>query len=225
MFIAGVDDAGRGCVIGPLVIAGVLVDEKGVKKLEKIGVKDSKILSPETRRRLYNCISNIAVKTYVIKIPPKEIDKVVFFGGKLRKLNWLEAKIMAEVISRLKPDIVYVDASDVSVERFKENIKCMLNFEVKIISEHNADTKYPIVSAASIIAKVERDREIEELREIYGDFGSGYPSDQRTINFLIEWIKIHREFPDFVRKSWKTAKEIISKYSRGKQTKLYGNEI
>jgi ribonuclease HII len=140
-------------------------------------------------------------------------------GRKLRKLNHLEALTMADVITALKPDIAYVDASDVLPERYKQHISENLPFEVQIVSEHKADYKYPIVSAASIIAKVERDKAIKELKEKHGDCGSGYTSDPKTIAFLEKWIKKHGTYPEFIRKSWKPAKR-IKKDMKTKQTKL-----
>lgn len=219
MLIAGVDDAGRGSVIGPLVIAGVLMEEHELPKLTELGVRDSKLLSPHRRETLAEEIRRIAKKYSIVKLSPKEIDKVVETGKKLHKLNRLEAQAMAKILEELKPEIAYVDASDVLEERFKQHILECLSFKPKVISEHNADRKYPIVSAASIIAKVERDREIAELTKKYGDFGCGYPSDPKTISFLQKCLKRTGEYPDFVRKSWKPAKKAKSENDM-QQTKL-----
>lgn len=219
MLVAGVDDAGRGAVIGPLVIAGVLMSEEGIAKLVQLGVKDSKLLSPTRREKLAIEIKRVALKHSVIKLSPKDIDKVVQTGRKLHRLNRLEAQTMAKVIELLKPDIAYVDASDVLEERYKQHISEYLPFRVKIISKHKADRKYPIVSAASITAKVERDREIAELKEKSGDFGCGYPTDPKTINFLQQCLKKFGKYPEFVRKSWKTAKKAKSEKNT-RQTKL-----
>lgn len=219
MLVAGVDDAGRGAVIGPLVIAGVLVKEEDLPRLKKLGVKDSKLLSPHRREVLAVEIRKIVQKYSVLKLQPEEIDVVVKSGRKLHKLNWLEAQTMARVIETLRPDRVYVDASDVLEERFKQHILECMSFKVDIISEHKADRNYVTVSAASIIAKVERDQEVAELARLYGDFGSGYPSDQRTMNFLKRLVERTGEYPEFIRKSWKPAKKV--KDGRGThQTKL-----
>ena len=121
---------------------------------------------------------------------------------------------MAEVITHLRPTVAYVDASDVLPERFGRHISEEIPFKVKIVSEHKADKIYPVVSAASIIAKVDRDRVISDLHREYGDFGSGYASDSRTIRFLEEWIKTHDDYPSFVRRSWAPAKKIKAIYNR-----------
>lgn len=219
MLVAGIDDAGRGSAIGPLVIAGILLKEEDLPRLIELGVKDSKLLSAKRRAELAEEIRKIALKCYVLKISPAEIDKAVSSGRKLHKLNRLEAKAMAKVIEELKPDVAYVDASDVVAERFKQHIQECLPFKVEVVSEHKADRKYPIVSAASIIAKVERDRAIDEIRKKYGEIGCGYPTDHRTIKFLEECLRKFGEYPDFVRKSWKPAKKLRSE-ARFKQEKL-----
>jgi ribonuclease HII len=208
MLIAGVDDAGRGSAIGPLVIAGVLMKEQDLPKLTQLSVRDSKLLTPHRREVLAPQIIQIAENHAVVKLTPREIDDIVLNGRKLHKLNWLEAQTMARVLEILKPDKAYVDASDVLEDRYKQDILDCLTFTIPIISEHKADRTYPIVSAASIIAKVERDREIAELASEYGDFGSGYPSDPRTISFLEKCLQKMKEYPDFVRKSWKPAQKV-----------------
>ena len=219
MRIAGIDDAGRGPVIGPLVIAGVLMEEENLHKLRELGVKDSKLLSPRRREQLAEQVRKMALQYHVVMLSPAKIDKVVETGRKLHKLNRLEAQTMAKVIMVLKPDIAYVDASDVLADRFKAHIMEKLPFQVRIISEHKADVRYPIVSAASIIAKVERDREIEKLKEKHGDLGSGYVTDPKTVAFLEKWLVQHGSYPEFVRKSWKPAKKLNSN-AKAKQMKL-----
>jgi ribonuclease HII len=219
MKVAGVDDAGRGPVIGPLVIAGVVVDEKNLLRLKDLGVKDSKVLSPHRREELAKEIKKLAIQLHVVKLLPSEIDYVVEKGRKLHKLNRLEAHAMAEVIATLRPDVAYVDASDVLTERFREHIEEKLPFKIRIVSEHKADSKYVVVSAASIIAKVERDQAVAELASKYGDIGSGYISDPKTVEFLKKWVKKYGSYPDFVRKSWKPAKR-LKEEAGAKQTKL-----
>ena len=208
MLVAGVDEAGRGCIIGPLVVAGVLMKEEDLPVLRQLGVKDSKLLSPKKRQELFQKISLLAEKFHVVKLLPTEIDRAVECKRKLHKLNRLEAQTMTQILNTLKPDEAYVDAADVFEERFKQHIQEGLNVKAKITSRHRADKLYPVVSAASIIAKVERDKEIETLKEVYGDFGSGYLADKKTLLFLRQWIQTHSEYPNCVRQSWKTAKRI-----------------
>lgn len=205
----GVDEAGRGPVIGPLVVAGVCGEES---KIASLRVKDSKKLSPKRRERLAEEIKKVAAKIVVIKIEPEEIDAL----RERMTLNEIEVELFARVISQLNGDKVYVDAADVNEERFAEEIKKRLGKDVEIISEHKADSKYPMVSAASIIAKVERDRIINELKKELGEFGSGYPADERTKRFLEEYVREHNELPPHTRHSWKSAKRAIKKKEQKK---------
>jgi len=203
--VAGVDDAGRGPVIGPLVVAGVIFEESDIPKLRPMGVKDSKLLTPRRRESLEPEILNAAVGCKVLYLSPSEVDDYVLNGRKLRKLNWLEAKAMAKIVEALHADIAYLDASDVDAARFGLQVQELVSFPVQIVSKHHADRDNPVVAAASILAKVSRDRAVAELRRVYGDFGSGYPSDPRTIRFLHDCAR-SGAFPDCVRRSWKTLK-------------------
>jgi ribonuclease HII len=207
--VGGVDEAGRGCIIGPLVVAGVSLKERAIKKLIEFGVKDSKVLSPSRRRFLYDQIVKIGEHVVSFQIQPDEIDKYVKRGKKYRKLNYLEAIYMAKIVDKLKAGRVYIDASDIDPVRFSNNVLESLNFKTSVIAEHHADSIYPVVSAASIIAKVERDWAIDELRKRHGDFGSGYPSDPRTIDYLSKWVKEYEYLPNFSRKSWKSWNRIL----------------
>jgi len=203
-------------VIGPLVIAGISIEKARLNELVSIGVRDSKTLTPLQRSNLAVKIRNIVHDISVLELAPKEIDKFVLKGRKLRKLNYLEAIAMADVIRKLNPSIAYVDSSDVRAERFRNDISELLPGKIRIISEHHADKKYPVVSAASIVAKVTRDERISEISRVHGEFGSGYPSDSRTIDFLREWFRRNGSFPDFVRRSWKTVAMIEQEIEQSK---------
>lgn len=206
--IAGVDDAGRGPVIGPLVLAGAVFDESQLPLLKDLGVKDSKLLTPSKREKLAKEIRGIALAWHHVELQPSEVDPYVFSTRRLFKLNYLEAKRMADVISALLPDEVYVDASDVNEMRFADQIAEHLPSNIPITSRHHADSTFPVVSAASILAKVQRDSAIARLREEFGDFGSGYPSDPKTEEFLIKWRREHGFYPPFARQSWKTLQRL-----------------
>jgi len=196
MLVCGVDDAGRGSVLGPLVIAGIVIKRTKINQLKKQGIRDSKKLTPLARERLYKKIINIVDDYYVTRISPKIIDKSVFNHS----LNHLEARYMAKVISKLSPSIAFVDSCDVNPRRFGKEIS-KLTFRSKIKSYHHADSKFVVVSAASILAKVSRDRAIIKLKKKY-NIGSGYPSDPKTKAFVKKSIK-RNESLTFIRKSWK----------------------
>jgi len=214
--VCGVDDAGRGPVIGPLVVAGIRIEEEKLDRLRSLGVKDSKKLSPEARLKLSIEIPEIVDEYHIVELEAAHLDRVVNHSPKFQRLNLLEARAMAEVIEKLKPHLVYVDASDTRPERFKNNILENLSFKPKVISEHHADEKYPSVSAASILAKVRRDSRIEELRKEYGEIGSGYAHDPITVRFLSEYYLMNQDFPPIVRRSWKTLRNIVREMSQSK---------
>ncbi|MCL4446974.1 MAG: ribonuclease HII [Thermoplasmatales archaeon] len=198
--LCGCDEAGRGPVIGPMVIAVVCGDSESIRR---IGVKDSKKLSESTRELMFDQIERIASSVEFVIIDENEIDNATFKN----QLNVLEARAMAKLI---KPENEYIiDCPDVNEERFSGLIT-ELSGNKKIISKHKADVDYPLVSAASIIAKVTREREVSKIKEELGEFGSGYPSDERTITFLKDYFKRYRKLPPHVRRSWKTVNNITS---------------
>jgi len=192
-------------MLGPLVIAGISLNKKNLRKLSSLGVKDSKKLSPKLRESLYKQIIKIVDDYYIAKIPPRSIDASV----KKHCLNGLEAKYMAKVVLKLNSNISYVDSCDVNPQRFGKEIS-RLSDNHKIKSYHHADSRFVVVSAASILAKVTRDRAIAKLRKNY-DLGSGYPSDSLTVKFVTKYYKKNHKMPNFVRKSWKPVQKIIEK--------------
>lgn len=202
MLIAGIDEAGRGPCLGPMVMAVAVIKKDDEQKLLDIGVKDSKLLTPQERENQFPKIKEALLENHCAHILPNEIDWMLDRKG----LNELEAMHAAKLISKLtaRPDVVYVDSPDVVMEDFATRIKKYISFPVKIVSEHRADYNYPIVSAASVIAKVERDAAIRKISSEFGEIGSGYPGDEATISFLKKYLLNNNELPGFVRKSWQT---------------------
>ena len=182
-----------------MVIAGVIVPEKMEKVLERMGVKDSKRLTANRRTILSRKLKKMFDYEIVV-ITAREIDDMRAEGI---NLNDIEKNAMRDLIIKLNPEKAIVDAVDVKAERFQKNL-CE-STGVNVVAEHKADDKYIEVSAASIIAKAERDAQVAELNKDYiksGGIGSGYPSDPTTKKFLTNFT--YDEMPDFVRKSWAT---------------------
>lgn len=200
----GIDEAGRGPVIGPMVIAGVLIDAEGQERLKNLGVKDSKMLSPAKREFMFEQIKTIALKYKILILPPADIDAAL--NSPTNNLNKFEMVNMAMISNFIESETIILDAPSINITAFVSEFKIFLkNKQRKIIGEHKADTKYPSVSAASILAKVTRDREIEKLKmKINVDFGSGYPADPKTKAFLLE----NYDKYDFFRKTWSSWKRI-----------------
>ena len=203
MDILGIDEAGRGSVLGPLVIAGVVVPEKMEKVLERMGVKDSKRLAPHRRTILSRKLKKMFDYEIVV-ITAREIDEMRAEGI---NLNEIEKNAMESILLKMKPEKAIVDAVDVKAERYQENLR--KDTGLNVIAEHKADDRYIEVSAASIIAKAERDDQIAQINKEFiksGGIGSGYPSDPKTKEFLTNYT--YDEMPDFVRRSWATVAKL-----------------
>jgi len=200
--VAGIDEAGRGPVIGPMVVAGVLIEEHRIHVLSNLGVRDSKKLTPERREKLYPEILREIRSHHVEIVSASVID----FERDRMSLNEIELTAMAKIISKLRPDLVQVGSVDVNKDLFRDRLMSRVG-NCDVISVHHAEDLFPAVAAASVIAKVTRDRIITKLKETFGDFGSGYPSDPKTINFLRDALS-RGEVPEFVRMSWGTVKRL-----------------
>ena len=210
--IGGVDEAGRGSIIGPLVVAGVCIRKTEVEQLSEIGVKDSKILTPKVRAQVFSEIMKIAHSVCIRKINPAVVDDSVSIRG----LNKLEAKVMAAIINNIDADEVFVDCCDVNQERYGHYIEKHLKCSPKLHSMHHADAINVVVSAASIIAKITRDREIQNIRNRYRSIGSGYPADDRTMRFIRRWVERKGTAPDFARKSWRPLRLLLEQTAQCK---------
>jgi len=204
MMVAGLDEAGRGSIIGPLVVCGVLVDEDEVGKLVEIGVKDSKLLSRKQRVKLRDMILGIISDYRIIEVPPSEIDSAV----RMHRFNDLEARYFSKIIDQLKPSIAYIDSPLRSHREFSGMVASYCSWMCTVVALCHADRDIPVVSAASILAKTRRDEVIDRYKSIYGDIGSGYPSDRRTIGFLHNSLE-EVEASGIVRRSWRTYSSII----------------
>ncbi len=202
--IVGVDESGKGPVIGPLVIVGVATTHLEI--IEKLNVCDSKKLTP--RRREYLAMEIKKILEYRVEIiSAEQLNEYM----KKNTLNELEVEYFAKVINDFSlPVIAYVDSPDVNPTRFEKNIISRLKYDSQIISKHYADKIYPIVSSASILAKVIRDNEMRKIEnELNCEIGSGYPSDRKTIAFINNWVKNYNVFPPHIRIFWKTCDRFI----------------
>ncbi len=201
--ICGIDEAGRGPVIGDLVICGVLAEVSD--NFDGLGF-DSKTLTPKKREDLFLKIKEKASSYAIRNVSAKEIDLKNSLGV---NLNTLEFMKMAEIINELNADVAFIDCPHPIPEKFKIELRGYLNNKnVEIIAEHKADYKYSIVGAASILAKVSRDAMVKGLeKEFNVSIGSGYPSDPNTKKFVEEFIKgEHENISGFIRHSWSTIK-------------------
>ncbi len=204
-YIMGIDEAGKGPVVGPLVIAGAMFEESDAKKLKALGVKDSKLVPREKREELFGKIKKIAKSYKVIQVGPKEIDQRFSVNT---NLNQLEAIKFADIINELKPDVVIIDTPTVNTKGFEMYLRKFLEHECVIKCENYADKNHVEVGAASILAKVIRDGEIKKIEKKTGEtIGAGYPSDPITIKFVEKAFK-SKKWLEHIRQTWFTFQRI-----------------
>lgn len=202
MIYCGIDEAGRGSVMGPMVV-GILrtASDEGLLSL---GVKDSKKLSPKRRETIYDELIS-SFDCHIVEVSASEIDEL----RKFMTLNDIELDMFCEAFDELPGEVAYVDCPSVNEEGFASSMSKRCTG--RIVAEHGADDRYPVVSAASIIAKVTRDRRMSEISEKFGEnAGSGYPSDKVTMDFIEKWIKHNGRAPLDTRCSWEPVKRMMS---------------
>jgi len=199
----GIDEAGRGSVMGPLVVGAVFCEDD--KDLVALGVRDSKRLTPKARERIFSEMAGVADYT-IVTVSAGEID-----ARRAREsLNEIEMSMFAEAAGHRKVNRIYADCPDVNESGFSNRLS-VLTGNVKVIGRHGADDTFPVVSAASIVAKVTRDRMVEEISQEFGvSIGSGYPSDAETMDFIEKWIKRYGVSPKHTRNSWEPVKRMLS---------------
>lgn len=210
MLLLGVDEAGKGPVIGSMFVAGLVIDEEKLFDLAAIGVKDSKLLAPEKREIMARKINRIADDTYILEVYPRVIDEL----RQVMTMNDIMVRCFSQVLQRLSSaNRAILDAADVNETRFGERVQKASGTSMEIRSEHKADRNHPVVSAASILAKVQRDRSVRELEQSMNCIiGSGYPGDPLTIEFLHDWVKEHGDLPPCSRRTWATAERIKASF-------------
>lgn len=201
--VVGIDEAGRGPVIGPLVVAAVAVPDRG--DLDDLPLRDSKQVPSDERVTLADRIRSRAAVA-VEAMPASDIDE----ARRTRSLNAIEVDLFARAADELDGRTVLADAADVDADRFGDRLTQRLP-GVEVVAEHGADATHAIVSAASIVAKVDRDRRVREIADdLDADVGSGYPSDPTTRAFLRSWVADHGELPPHTRRSWSSAEAVLA---------------
>jgi len=202
--ICGIDEAGRGCVIGPMVIAIAQINPLDEYTLKEMGIRDSKLLTPKKRGALYAKIKKMC-KIKTIHLSAEQITEEM---GKY-SLNEIEAIVCAKLLKSAKGiDAVYIDSPDSIPKNFEKRIRKYYKEKARIICENKADRNHPIVAAASIVAKVQRDEEIEKIKKELGhDFNSGYTSDEKTIDFLKKHIA-DENLQKYLRHKWSTLQRL-----------------
>jgi ribonuclease HII len=197
----GVDEAGKGPVLGSMFAAAVAGDPDALPD----GVADSKRLTPGRREALDAAIRE-SMQVGVVEVPVARIDDPE------TDMNELGVAAQVDALAQVAEDGLagHVDAADVDAERFGKRVASAVPCDVDVTAEHGADDEYDLVAAASVVAKVARDAHVAELCEEYGEVGSGYPSDPTTREFLEAYVDQHGELPDCARSSWQTSRDALA---------------
>lgn len=214
----GTDEAGKGPVLGSMFAAAVRVDPEALPD----GVADSKKLGASRREALAEAIRDCATATAVVEVPVERIDDPD------TDMNGLTVAAHADALAAVTGDessdqtdetdqrgeesgvTVYLDAADTNAVRFEHRVGKQLDGSLDLRAEHAADETYPVVAAASILAKVTRDAHVTDLAATYGDIGSGYPGDPTTREFLHEFVGERNRLPDCARTSWQTSRDVLA---------------
>lgn len=211
--IIGLDEAGRGPVLGSMFIGGVTISADRLEELEELGLKDSKKLTETRREELGPIVEEAADETIVREVTASEIDEL----SQIMSLNQIEISAFAEVITDLGADTAYIDLPEPDADRFGNKLRAAQDGleDLTVVAEHGADDTYPIVSAASIMAKNAREDHVTDLEDRFGTtVGSGYPHDTPTITFLKEYVDEHGRLPDAARTSWSTSERILQEHGQ-----------
>lgn len=217
MLIVGFDEAGRGSVLGPMVVGAYLLEADAAEEVRRAGGRDSKGMSAARRAAIVPDLRRLARACEAVVLDAETIDR--------GNLNRLEEEVFAEVVARLQPDVVQIDAPvpPAGLERFQRRMAAAFGLPLQRVQVANqAEDRFPAVGAASVLAKVTRDEAIARLREEHGDLGSGYPSDPTTRRFLVGLLEADADLPSFVRTRWDTVKRLREEIEvRRRQTTLF----
>lgn len=202
--VLGIDEAGRGCVLGPMVVAGFLVREDRIHLLREAGARDSKALDPSRRQRMRPRLLELAERVVLRAVPPAELDA--------RSLNEIGLDVAVGLIAETAPDEALLDAPvpPGGCARYARVLRERLGAGAprSIVAVNRAEDLFPAVGAASVIAKLERDAAIDGLSATHGSVGSGYPSDPATVAFLRRCMAAGGPLPSCVRTKWDTVRRV-----------------
>ncbi|RLG83283.1 MAG: ribonuclease HII [Thermoprotei archaeon] len=215
--VIGIDEAGRGPVLGDMVIAVAVFREDVLEAINGLGVRDSKLLTPNIREKLVPYIIKYSLAVIVSRISPIEIDHYNLNELTISRIDYILGSL-SKVIDPFQVRRITIDMIT-GYRKYSPNYKRYFP-DADVIFEVDADAKYAEVSAASIIAKYYRDQLINELKRYYGEIGSGYPTDQRTINWIKSLYKKGYPPPPFIRRTWGVLEKIAPKWHMGKKKKM-----
>lgn len=206
----GVDEAGKGPVLGSMFVAAVRIDPAEIPE----DVDDSKRLTASRREELAETLRERAEAITVVEIPVERIDDPE------TDMNELTVSGHASALESAAAEgcECYLDAGDTNAVRFERRVGERVGVDVELRAEHGADETYPVVGAASIIAKSAREEHVSTLESEYGSVGSGYPGDETTRTFLREFVREREALPSCARESWQTSRDILGELDQAALT-------
>ncbi|XP_024412745.1 ribonuclease H2 subunit A isoform X1 [Desmodus rotundus] len=219
--VLGVDEAGRGPVLGPMVYAICYCPLSRLADLEALKVADSKTLSESERDRLFAKMEEDGdFVGWALDVLSPNLISTSMLGRVKYNLNSLSHDTATGLVQfaldqGVKIAQVFVDTVGLP-ETYQERLQQRFP-SIEVTVKAKADALYPVVSAASICAKVARDQAVknwkfvEKLKDLDTDYGSGYPNDPKTKAWLRKHVEPVFGFPQFVRFSWRTAQSILEK--------------
>lgn len=219
IYLIGIDEAGRGCLIGDMVVAGVVITERVARELSEAGVTDSKQLSIDQRFWYYNLALRMKPCVVEVYVPPWRIDRENINKLEVEAITWI-VKTIEKIISRSSNVEVEVYIDEVKGRELTLDMivrKAMGNRLKTLRIEPDADSKFTPVSIASVFAKVSRDQSIKSIKRIVGDFGSGYPADPRLESWIMNAKMVFKKPPRFIRRSWSNLKVTAPEWFREKK--------
>jgi ribonuclease HII len=212
----GFDEAGRGSVLGPLVVGGYLLEEADVDAIREAGGRDSKGMTAARRAAAAEQLRGLGEGWRTVSISAAEIDR--------GNLNTLEEDAFVRISAELAPDAVQIDApvAPRGIEAFRLRMAGRFDLPLeRVTATPRAENRFPAVGAASVLAKVERDAALERIREQHGAVGSGYPSDPVTRAYLTDLLRRGADLPEFVRTRWDTLNRLREEIEFGTQGSLF----
>lgn len=218
-YAIGIDESGRGPVLGPMTYTAFYIPTTHNEKLKELGVDDSKQLTPEKREMIFETLTkeeNRWTGWETIALQAELIGGNMLSKEKYN-LNAMSHDTAVELVRKIIEKNINVEELYVDTvgppEKYQAYLQSLFP-QIKCVVAKKADSLYPVVSAASIVAKVTRDDLLKEWvfkesKVFSTEFGSGYPGDPATKAWLLDSLDPVFGFPTLVRYSWSTCAKLL----------------
>ncbi|NHJ46824.1 MAG: ribonuclease HII [Asgard group archaeon] len=210
--VVGADEAGRGLIIGPMVIGACAINDEILQKFTSIGIKDSKKYS--SHQKLMTHANLVKKESLAWSVKILHADVLTNFNKNGMTMDEAEAYTFYRALEEIIKKVPKIDEYQVDNFQAKKKLKSLItdnpkmkNISLKVLPR--ADLQYPAVSAGSLLARGQSLTELDKIRKQHGNFGSGSTNDKRTINWLKQYYIQNKSWPKkIVRVYWKTIDRI-----------------